>query len=72
MDPKLAQLADILVDWCGADLEGIIQDRPEPTQLAQEAIRCLVFTMAATRDARDLFVDLLGDELARIRELHKD
>ena len=52
MDRDMAQLADILVDWCEADLEGF--STRGPTHVAQEMVRCLAFTLANCQDAREV------------------
>ena len=68
MDPKIAQLSDIVADWCAADLERIGHSRPVNVDaIAQEMVRCMLFTLAHDPTARDLFTDLLVDELAEIR-----
>ncbi len=59
MDRDMAQLADILVDYCGADLEGF--STRGPTHVAQEAIKCLVFTLVNCQDARELLARLVRD-----------
>ena len=59
MDRDMAQLAYILVDYCGADLEGF--SSRGPTHVAQEAINCLVFTLVNCQDARELLARLVRD-----------
>ena len=73
MDPKLAQLADILVDWCGSDLDRITHDRPVSTDAAaQEMIRCLLFTLTQDLTARKLFMSLLMNEIEENRRAHSE
>lgn len=65
MDRDMAQLADILVDWCGADLDGL-SDQGQ-THVAQEAIRCLAFTLAHDQTARELLARIVRNEMAEFR-----
>ena len=59
MDRDMAQLADILVDYCGADLEGF--SSRGPTHVAQEAITSLAFTLVNCQDARELLARIVRD-----------
>jgi hypothetical protein len=59
MDRDTAQLADILVDYCGADLEGFSDQGP--THVAQETIKCLVFTLVNSRDAQEILARLVRE-----------
>ena len=59
MDRDMAQLADILVDYCGADLEGF--SSRGPTHVAQETIKCLAFTLVNCQDARELLARIVRD-----------
>lgn len=65
MDRDMAQLADILVDWCEADLEGF--STRGPTHVAQEMVRCLAFTLANSQDAREVLARIVRNEMAEIR-----
>ena len=65
MDRDMAQLADILVDWCEADLEGF--STRGPTHVAQEMVKCLAFTLANCLDAREVLNRIVRNEMAEIR-----
>ena len=65
MDRDMAQLADILVDWCGADLDGL-SDQGQ-TRVAREAIRCLAFTLGRDQTARELLARIVRNEMAEVR-----
>ena len=65
MDRDMAQLADILVDWCGADLDGLSEHGQ--THVAQEVIRCLAFTLAHDQTARELLARIVRNEMAEFR-----
>lgn len=65
MDRDMTQLADILVDWCGADLDGL-SDQGQ-TRVSQEVIRCLAFTLARDQTARELLARIIRNEMAEIR-----
>jgi hypothetical protein len=66
----MAQLADILVDWCEADLEGF--STRGPTHVAQEMVRCLAFTLANCQDAREVLERIVRNEMAEIRSRFED
>jgi len=73
MDPKIAQLSDIISDWCAFDLERIAHNRPvKVDSIAQEAVRCMLFTLAQDPTARDLFMSLLAEEIEEIRRAHAE
>lgn len=61
MDLDMAQLADILVDYCEYDLEGKHFTDRSPTDNAQEIIRCMVFTLVNSQDAREIFSRMVRD-----------
>jgi hypothetical protein len=61
MDLDMAQLGDILVDYCGFDLEGKHFIARSPTDNAQEIIRCMVFTLVNSQDAREIFSRMVRD-----------
>lgn len=63
---SINQLADILVDWCEADLS--LVEAGNPTRTAREAVKCMLFTLASDQTARDLFNRLLR---AEIRDRHE-
>ena len=58
---SINQMADILVDWCEADLA--LVEPGNPTRTAQEMVRCMLFTLASDGTARDLFNRLLREEI---------
>ena len=67
MDRDMAQLADILVDWCEADLVGDDFAGAPPTVVAQSFVKCLAFTLATCQDARELLARIVRTERAEIR-----
>ena len=67
MDQDMAQLADILVDWCEADLDGDALAGGSPTRVAQEMVKCLAFTLANSQDARELLARIVRNEMKEIR-----
>lgn len=65
MDRDMAQLADILVDYCEHDLN---QLTAHPADIvAREMVRCLAFTLANSWDARDVLARIVRNEMAEIR-----
>ena len=70
MDRDTAQLADILVDWCGADLEAA--SARDPVVVAREAVKCLVFTLANCQDAREILARLVREARREIEEAHRE
>jgi hypothetical protein len=60
------QLADILVDWCGANLDSDHFIGASQTEIAREVIQCVLFTLARDRTARGLFNGLLVDEMESV------
>ena len=73
MDPKIAQLSDIVVDWCGSDLERIGHSRPVNVDaIAQEMVRCMLFTLAQDLTARKLFMAALMDDIEELRWAHTE
>lgn len=67
---SINQMADILVDWCEADLA--LVEPGNPTRTAQEMVRCMLFTLASDRTARDLFTRLLREEIRDQQEARLD
>ena len=67
MDRDVAQLADILVDWCEADLWGGEFAGEPPVGSAQKIVRILAFTLANCQDARELLARIVRNERAEIR-----
>lgn len=61
MDLDMAQLADILVDYCEYDLEGKHFIDRCPTDNAKEIIRSMVFTLVNSQDAREIFSRMVRD-----------
>jgi len=61
MDLDMAQLADILVDYCEYDLEGKHFADRSPTDNAKEIIRSMVFTLVNSQDAREIFSRMVRD-----------
>lgn len=72
MDRDTAQLADILVDWCGADLDGGNFDGRSQTDNAREVIKCLVFTLANDQTAQFLLARLVHDARLEIEAAHRE
>ena len=58
---SINQMADILVDWCEADLA--LVEAGNPTRTAREMVKCMLFTLASDGTARDLFNRLLREEI---------
>jgi len=67
MDRDMAQLADILVDWCEADLWGGEFAGEPPAGSAQKIVRILAFTLANCQDAREVLARIVRNERAEIR-----
>jgi hypothetical protein len=65
MDRDMMQLADILVDWCGADLEQA--SSRDPVVVAREMVKCFAFTLANCQDAREVLDRIVRNEMAEIR-----
>lgn len=64
----LAQLTDILVDWCGVDLEGDNFAGADADKVSEEFLRCAVFAFAAQPEALDMFVGLVKADRLRMEE----
>ncbi len=60
MSNGIKQLADIMVDWCEHDLEGF--STRGPAHVAEEFLRCVIFTMSHDPEARRIFNELLAEE----------
>lgn len=60
---SISQLADIIADWCELDLAGDRFAGAGPDKVAQEMVRCMLFTLASDRTALDLFNRLLRNEI---------
>ena len=64
----LNQLADIMVDWAGVDINNILQNwepgtgRDQATPAAREFIKCLVWTLSQEPEARRLLQALVDGE----------
>lgn len=67
MDRDMAQLADILVDWCEADLWGGEFAGEPPAGSAQKIVKILAFTLANCQDAREVLNRIVRNEMAEIR-----
>ncbi len=63
MDQDMAQLADILVDWCDTDLAGDSFAGASSTVVAQSMVKCLAFTLANCQDAREVLARIVRDSL---------
>ena len=61
MDRDMAQLADILVDWCEADLWGGNFVGQSPTWVAQSVVKTLAFTLVNDPTARELLARIVQD-----------
>ncbi len=73
MTNDFKQLADIMVDWCGDDLIRLGHDRPVKAEwVAEEAIRCLLFTIGQSEDARRLLLSLMHEEFVRVHASRQD
>ena len=72
MDRDMAQLADILVDWCEADLWGGEFAGEPPAGSAQKIVRCLAFTLANSQDAREVLARIVRNEMAEIRSRYEE
>ena len=60
MSNGIKQLADIMVDWCEHDLEGF--STRGPAHVAEEVLRCVLFTMTHEPEALRIFNELLAEE----------
>ena len=67
MDRDMAQLADILVDWCEADLWGGEFAGEPPAGSAQKIVKILAFTLANSQDAREVLARIVRNEMAENR-----
>ena len=69
----LNQLADLMVDWAGVDINNILQnwepntDRDQATPAAREFIKCLLWTLSQEPEARRLLQALVQTEQASRR-----
>ncbi len=72
MDRDMAQLADILVDWCEADLWGGEFAGEPPAGSAQKIVRILAFTLANCQDAREVLARIVRNEMAEIRSRYEE
>lgn len=59
MSNDIKQLADIVVDWCEYDLEGF--STHPPAHVAEEALRCILFTLTHDPEAQRIFNELLAE-----------
>jgi hypothetical protein len=60
MKDDIKQLADIMVDWCGHDLEQITA---HPASIvAEEFLRCVLFTMTQEPEALRILNKLIAQE----------
>lgn len=59
MSNDIKQLADIMVYWCEGDLEGF--STRGPAHVAEEFLRCALFTMIHDPEARRIFNELLAE-----------
>ncbi len=68
MTNDIKQLADITADWCEFDLQPRRIARLETAdEVAEEAIRCLLFTVTQDDTARRLLMNLIREESIRSR-----
>ena len=72
MDRDMAQLADILVDWCEADLWGGEFAGEPPAGSAQKIVKILAFTLANCQDAREVLDRIVRNEMAEIQSRYED
>ena len=67
-DNDLNQLADLMVDWAGVDINNLLQnwepntDRDQATPAAREFLLCLVWTLSQEPEARRLLQALVQTE----------
>ncbi len=72
-DNDLNQLADLMVDWAGVDINNILQnwepntDRDQATPAAREFLLCLIWTLGQEPEARRLLQALVQAEQASRR-----
>jgi len=72
MDTDMAQLADILVDWCDMDLEGDSFAGASSTVVAQTMVKCLAFTLSHDQNAREALARIVRKEMAEIQRRYKE
>jgi hypothetical protein len=72
MDTDMAQLADILVDWCDMDLEGDSFAGASSTVVAQTMVKCLAFTLSHDQNAREALARIVRKEVAEIQRRYKE
>ncbi len=64
----LNQLADLMVDWAGHDINSLLQnwepntDRDQATPAAREFLLCLIWTLSQEPEARRLLQALVQTE----------
>jgi hypothetical protein len=69
----LNQLADIMVDWAGYDINNLLQnsepmrERDQATPAAREFIKCLLWTLSQEPEARRLLQRLTTQAQAEWR-----
>ena len=67
-DNDLNQLADLMVDWAGVDINNLLQnwepntDRDQATPAAREFLLCLIWTLSQEPEARRLLQALVDGE----------
>lgn len=61
MDRDMAQLADILVDWCESDLVGDDFAGAPPVIVAQTLVQALAFTLVNDPNAREVLARIVRD-----------
>jgi hypothetical protein len=67
-DNDLNQLADLMVDWAGVDINNLLQnwepntDRDQATPAAREFLLCLIWTLSQEPEARRLLQALVQTE----------
>ena len=59
MSNDVKELAEKVVYWCEYDLEGF--STRGPTHVAEEALRCVLFTLTHDPEARRIFNELLAE-----------
>jgi hypothetical protein len=66
MTNDIKQLADIMVDWCDFDLDpSRVGQLESADEVAEEAIRCLLYTVAHDPTAQRLLLSLIREESIR-------
>lgn len=58
---KIQQMADILVDWCEADLEQVGQNNVTPGLVSLTAVRSVIWTCQQDPDAWRLLKELVEE-----------